>query len=64
VFDTNCLSTMMRSQLAREMAASIAAPQETAGSPPWFAKAQILAGIEVLPDGCQRFVLDLFPYLR
>jgi hypothetical protein len=58
VLDTNILSVMMRSRLVPEVAAWIAAQPEELLYTTAVSQAEVLAGIEILPDGRRRAALD------
>ncbi len=58
VLDTNVLSVMMRGQLVPEVASWIAAQQEELLYTTAICQAEVLAGIEVLPDGQRRAALE------
>jgi len=58
VLDTNILSVMMRSPLVPEVAAWVAAQPEELLYTTAVSQAEVLAGIEILPDGRRRTVLE------
>jgi len=59
VLDTNILSAMMGRALVPELAAWIAGQPEEALFTTAVCQAEILAGIEVLPDGRRRRELEV-----
>lgn len=59
VLDTNILSAMMHSALVPELAAWVAGQPEEALFTAAVCQAEILAGIEVLPDGRRRRELEV-----
>ena len=58
VLDTNVLSVMMRSQLVPEVAAWVATQAEELLYTTAVCQAEVLAGIEILPDGRRRADLE------
>jgi predicted nucleic acid-binding protein len=58
VLDTNILSVMMRSPLVPEVAAWVAAQPEELLYTTAVSQAEVLAGIEILPDGRRRVALE------
>lgn len=58
VLDTNILSAMMRSPLVPEAAAWVAAQSEELLFTTAVSQAEVLAGIEILPDGRRRTALE------
>jgi predicted nucleic acid-binding protein len=58
VLDTNILSVMMRSPLVPEVAAWIAGQPEELLYTTAVCQAEVLAGIEILPDGRRRAALE------
>jgi len=58
VLDTNILSVMMRSRLVPEVAAWVTAQPEELLYTTAISQAEVLAGIEVLPDGRRRAALE------
>jgi predicted nucleic acid-binding protein len=58
VLDTNILSAMMRSPLVPEVAAWVAAQPEEVLYTTAVSQAEVLAGIEILPDGRRRAALE------
>jgi len=58
VLDTNILSAMMRSPLVPEVAAWVAAQPEDLLYTTAVSQAEVLAGIQLLPDGRRRAALE------
>jgi predicted nucleic acid-binding protein len=58
VLDTNVLSAMMRSQLVPEVAGWVAEQPEELLYTTAVCQAEVLAGIEILPDGRRRAALE------
>jgi hypothetical protein len=58
VLDTNVLCVMMRGELVPDVAAWIAAQPEELLYTTAVCQAEVLAGIEILPDGQRRAVLE------
>lgn len=58
ILDTNILSVMMRSPLVPEVAAWVAAQPEELLYTTAVSEAEVLAGIEILPDGRRRADLE------
>jgi predicted nucleic acid-binding protein len=58
VLDTNILSVMMRGPLVPEVAAWVAAQPEELLYTTAVCQAEVLAGIEILPDGRRRAALE------